>query len=383
MPGILETLGKLIGTSWKHRDTAKLHSRTFFCRCGNHVFFGNSLCLGCQAPLGYMPGDARLVPLDPGPQPGTWTVDGGEAPQKYCGNRETAARCNWMLTADDPNPLCIACRLNRTIPNLDDEDNARYWRLIEAAKRRLVSELLALGLPVKSKVAEDTKHGLMFDFLRSPQAGPRVLTGHANGLITLNVEEADDAKREKIRLELHESYRTLLGHFRHEVGHYYWDRLVPDGPWLEPFRKLFGDERADYAAALKANYDDGPPADWADRYISSYASTHPWEDWAETWAHYLHIVDSLGTALGFGLDAEDLEGTIAPFEGDALYAPEDAGAEHFLSLLNSWIEMTMVLNELARSMGQPDFYPFVMSKPVVAKLQLVHLIVQDAASTAS
>jgi hypothetical protein len=210
-----------------------------------------------------------------------------------------------------------------------------------------------------------------------------VLTGHANGLITLNVEEADDAKREKIRLELHESYRTLLGHFRHEVGHYYWDRLVPDGPWLEPFRKLFGDERADYAAALKANYDDGPPADWADRYISSYASTHPWEDWAETWAHYLHIVDSLGTALGFGLDAEDLEGTIAPFEGDALYAPEDAGAEHFLSLLNSWIEMTMVLNELARSMGQPDFYPFVMSKPVVAKLQLVHLIVQDAASTAS
>jgi hypothetical protein len=383
MPGILETLGKLIGTSWKHRDTAKLHSRTFFCRCGNHVFFGNSLCLGCQAPLGYMPGDARLVPLDPGPQPGTWTVDGGEAPQKYCGNRETAARCNWMLAADDPNPLCIACRLNRTIPNLDDEDNARYWRLIEAAKRRLVSELLALGLPVKSKVAEDTKHGLMFDFLRSPQAGPRVLTGHANGLITLNVEEADDAKREKIRLELHESYRTLLGHFRHEVGHYYWDRLVPDGPWLEPFRKLFGDERADYAAALKANYDDGPPAHWADRYISSYASTHPWEDWAETWAHYLHIVDSLGTALGFGLDAEDLEGTIAPFEGDALYAPEDAGAEHFLSLLNSWIEMTMVLNELARSMGQPDFYPFVMSKPVVAKLQLVHLIVQDAASTAS
>jgi hypothetical protein len=204
MPNILETLGRLIGTNWKHRDTAKPHSRTFFCRCGNHIFFGNSLCLGCQAPLGYLPGDARLVPLEPGPQPGTWTVDGGRAPQKYCGNRETPARCNWMLTADDPNPLCTACRLNRTIPNLDGEDNARYWRLIEAAKRRLVSELLALGLPVKSKVAEDAKHGLMFDFLRSPQEGPRVLTGHANGLITLNVEEADDAKREKIRLELHE-----------------------------------------------------------------------------------------------------------------------------------------------------------------------------------
>ena len=209
------------------------------------------------------------------------------------------------------------------------------------------------------------------------------MTGHANGLITLNVEEADDAKREKMRHELGERYRTLLGHFRHEVGHYYWDRLVLDSPWLEPFRTLFGDERADYAAALKANYANGPPADWADRYISSYASAHPWEDWAETWAHYLHVVDSLGTALGFGLDADDIEGIVQPFERDALYAPDEAGAEGFLSLINSWVEMTVVLNELARSMGEPDFYPFVMSKPVVAKLQFVHLIVEDAATTAS
>lgn len=191
-------------------------------------------------------------------------------------------------------------------------------------------------------------------------------------------EPAGESKREKIRFELHEPYRTLLGHFRHEVGHYYWDRLVLDSPWLEPFRKLFGDERADYAAALKANYDHGPPADWADRYISSYASTHPWEDWAETWAHYLHIVDSFGTALGFGIDVADIESTIQPFERNALYAPDDDGAERFLSLLNSWIEMTMVLNELARSMGQPDFYPFVMSQSMVAKLQFVQLVVQDA-----
>jgi hypothetical protein len=380
MATLLETLGELIGSTRKHRDVAKRHSRTFLCRCGNHIFFRNSLCLRCQAPLGYLPGEARLVPVDPGQQPGTWVVDGVRTLQKFCGNRDTPAQCNWMLAADDPNPLCIACRLNRTIPNLDDEDNARYWGLIEVAKRRLVSQLLALGLPVKSKVDEDVEHGLMFDFLRSLPNGPRVLTGHANGLITLNVEEADPAKREKIRLELHEPYRTLLGHFRHEVGHYYWDRLVLDSRWLEPFRKLFGDERADYAAALKANYENGPPLDWIDRYISSYASTHPWEDWAETWAHYLHLIDSLGTAIGFGLDAEDLESTIQPFERDALYAPDDAGAERFLSLLNSWIEMTMVLNELARSMGQPDFYPFVMSRPTVAKLQFVHMVVQDARS---
>jgi hypothetical protein len=231
---------------------------------------------------------------------------------------------------------------------------------------------------VKSKVSEDQARGLMFDFLRSPPNGPRVLTGHADGLITLNVEEADDARRERIRVDLHEPYRTLLGHLRHEVGHYYWDRLVRDGPWLEPFRRTFGDERTDYAAALRSNYEHGPPADWADRYISSYASTHPWEDWAETWAHYLHVVDSLGTAIGFGLTADDIDGDIKSFGREALFDPADEGAEHFLSLLNSWIEVTMVLNELARSMGVPDFYPFVMSKPLVAKLQFIHLVMRSA-----
>jgi zinc-ribbon domain/Putative zinc-binding metallo-peptidase len=151
---LLETLGELIGANWKQREVVKRHSRTFSCSCGNHVFFRNTLCLGCQAPLGYLPGDARLAPLDPGPRPGTWVAEGGRSPKKYCGNREMPARCNWMLAADDPNPLCIACRLNRTIPNLDDADNARSWGRIEIAKRRLVSELLALGLPVKSKVDE-------------------------------------------------------------------------------------------------------------------------------------------------------------------------------------------------------------------------------------
>jgi hypothetical protein len=383
MSGIVESLGTLVGPDRKNRSAANRHSRTYLCRCGNHVFFRNTLCLGCQAQLGYLPGDGCVVPLEPGPRPGTWVAADGGAPLKACRNRYTPAWCNWMLRADDPNALCTACRLNRTIPDLDDADNARWWGRIEIAKRRLVSELLALGLPVKSKVDEDPACGLMFDFLRSPPQGPRVLTGHASGLITLNVEEADDARREKMRLDMRESYRTLLGHFRHEVGHYYWDRLVWDSRWLAPFRALFGDERADYAAALKANYANGPPADWPDRYISSYASTHPWEDWAETWAHYLHVVDTLGTALGFGFDAGDIDGIIEPFGRDALHAPDDAGAEQFLALLNAWVEMTMVLNELARGMGQQDLYPFVMSRPVVAKLQLVHLIVQDAHAAAT
>ena len=201
-----------------------------------------------------------------------------------------------------------------------------------------------------------------------------------NGLITINVEEADDAKREQIRTELREPYRTLLGHFRHEIGHYYWDRLIRDTPWLDRFRALFGDERADYTEAIKANYESGPPADWAEHHISAYASAHPWEDWAETWAHYLHIVDSMDTAVAHGLDAEDLEIGVTPFDVEDLYDPEHPHAERTVLLINSWMELVTVLNEMARSLGQPDFYPFVMTKAVLKKLHFIALVVMEASS---
>jgi hypothetical protein len=379
MQDLLESLGKRLDTERKKRgELAARHSRAYKCRCGNHIFFDNTLCLACKSQLGLLPDTGRVVALDPGPTHGTWLAEGRKELLKPCANRGSQAACNWMMYAHNPKAYCIACRLNRTIPSLDDADNARYWTKIEAAKRRLVAQLIALGLPVRSKVEEDPERGMMFDFLRSPPKGPRVMTGHASGLITISVEEADDAKREQIKHDLREPYRTLLGHFRHEVGHYYWDRIVWNTKWLEPFRRLFGDERASYAEALKRNYEQGPPADWANAYITSYATMHPWEDWAETWAQYLHVVDSLGTAIGFGLDAEELESDIQPFTRDALYAPDDPNAERFLSLLNAWLEVTMVLNELARSMGQPDFYPFVMSKPVVAKLQFIQMVVIDA-----
>jgi hypothetical protein len=377
---LFESIARRLTTDWKLHKTGEKLTRAYKCRCGVAIFFRNTQCLNCQSQLGFLVDDLSLAALDPGPDPGTVRAQGSDRLFKYCGNRESPALCNWLLEAGDPLPLCIACRLNRTIPNLDDANNARFWAAIEIAKRRLVSQLLALGLPVKSKVEEDPDSGLMFDFLRSPAEGPAVMTGHADGLITLNVEEADDATRETIKHQLHEPYRTLLGHFRHEVGHYYWDRLVRDGQWLEPFRRVFGDERASYADAVKRHYETGAPPDWRNAYISSYATMHPWEDWAETWAHYLHVVDSLATALGFGLDASDLESRITPFTSEDLYAPDDPGATRFLSLLNSWVEMVMVLNEVARSMGEADFYPFVVSKPVVAKLQLVHLIVFDAQS---
>ena len=358
------------------------HSRSYQCRCGNRIFFRNTLCLTCKSQLGYLPEESRVVPVDPGPAPATWRTTGDDALLKFCANRNSPALCNWMLPAHDSSRYCTACRLNRSIPDLTDADNLRYWAKIEIAKRRVVSELIGFGLPVKSKVDEDPENGVMFDFLRSPAEGPRVLTGHANGLITINVEEADDAKREQIKHALREPYRALVGHFRHEVGHYYWDRLVWNTRWLEPFRALFGDERASYADALKRNYEQGPPANWADSYVSSYATMHPWEDWAETWAHYLHVVDSLGTAIGFGLDAADLRCDIQPFTRDALYAADDPEGERLLGLLNAWIEIVMVLNEMARSMGQPDFYPFVMCKPVVAKLHFIHMVVADARKSA-
>ena len=393
---LFDEVAATLGRKWKARSVPR-HGRSYRCRCGRPIFFRNSECLACGAPLGYEPLLGEVRALEPGETAGGWRLarpaadarGGGSAPAgalatepaaeyRRCSNYEMAAGCNWLVSADDPQPRCRACRLNRFIPNQSDEENRRYWHSIEVAKRRLVSQLIMLGLPVRSKLGEDPERGLAFDFLRELPGAPPVVTGHAGGLVTLNAEEADDAKRERIRHALREPYRTLLGHLRHEVGHYYWDRLIAGTRWHEPCRALFGDERADYAAALRANYERGPRPDWARQHISAYASVHPWEDWAETWAHYLHAIDSLDTALGFGLDADDVEAETDPFGPDDLYEPAHPQGARFLAVLNAWVELTTVLNELSHSMGQPDFYPFVMSRPVVRKLHFVHLVVQSA-----
>ncbi len=363
-------------------------SRAYACRCGRPVFFRNSVCLACQTPLGYEPHLRQVFPLAPGTEQNTWTLalDTPNSQSTYlrCANLETPAACNWLIpeseTENNPRGVCIACRLNRTIPDLSIPENGVLWGRLEAAKRRLVSSLLALGLPVESRVDQNPERGLAFDFLRSPEAGPRVLTGHADGIITVNIEEADPAARERIREELHEEYRTLLGHLRHETGHYYWDRLISGSAWLDDFRQLFGDEQQDYAAALKRNYEQGPAPGWDQQYVSAYASAHPWEDWAETWAHYLHVVDTLDTALSFGLDTRRLEMEIDPFGRDALFRPNDPGAKQFLSFLNAWISLSAVMNELARSMGQADLYPFALPRPAIAKLQFVHVVIAESAA---
>ncbi|WP_369649721.1 MULTISPECIES: putative zinc-binding metallopeptidase [unclassified Variovorax] len=377
-------------------------SRAYRCQCGRPVFLRNSQCLACRTPLGYVIERLGVVPLAPveaedkagdndeadGAEPELFTVFGNPDGKRYrrCANLMTAASCNWMVPApregDEPSfntdglapGFCLACSVTRTIPDLSVEGNGELWRKLEHAKRRLISQLLALGLPVVSRHA-DAAHGLAFDFLGNMPGGPHVMTGHEQGVITLNAEEAEDAVRERIRAEMREPYRTLLGHFRHEVGHYYWDLLVQPTPWLDEFRALFGDERADYAAALQRHYDQGPPPDWANRFVSSYASMHPWEDWAETWAHYLHMADTTDTAMSFGVDATNVELASDLFTTDDLWQPEHPGAARFLDFLNGWVLLTNVLNELSRSMGQPDYYPFVLPRLAVGKLQFIHCVI--------
>ena len=237
------------------------------------------------------------------------------------------------------------------------------------------------GLPIVSqKVAPET--GLAFDCLdaRGSKDGD-VVTGHARGVITLNIDEADDAIRERVRQQMGEPYRTLLGHFRHESAHYYWDRLVKDSVWLEQFRELFGDERNDYSASLKAYYANGASANWQASYISSYASCHPWEDWAETWAHYFHIVDALETAWQLGLTLDPQTGRAAPLDSDTQFHPYVDN--QIDALIERWLPISLAVNMLNRSLGQRDAYPFVLNANVQRKLGLVNRIIAQQRSGAN
>lgn len=372
------------GPRVNHAVPAPFTARAFSCFCGRPIFFRNSECLACHRALGYDAGRGTLLALEAAAG-GGWLEAG--LPVRHmglrvrCANLDSAAACNWLLDVGEVqagHTRCRCCRLTRTVPDLTLPSAGEWWRRIEQAKRRLVSSLIGLGLPVVSK-ADDPLHGLAFDLLLPAPGGLPVITGHADGLITLDASEADDARREQRRGELREPYRTLLGHLRHEIGHFYWQQLVEPGLWLQPCREAFGDEREDYAAALQRHYANGAPADWGQRFVSAYASAHPWEDWAETWAHYLHLVDTLDTARSFGLDGERVELSYERFGPQVLQDAGDAQAAGFLQLINSWMELTGVLNELSRSMGVPDFYPFVLSAAAVRKLYLVHRIVQGVA----
>jgi hypothetical protein len=352
--------------------------RSFSCRCGRPIFFGNSICLGCRSPLGYEPHLGLLAPLEPGGAQDSWKLvnNAGTGSYRRCQNLDSPSGCNWLVREDaTQRKLCISCRLERVIPDLSNSANIPPYRRFASAKRRHVALLLSLGLQVRPRIDEDPDHGLAFDLLRAPTYGPAILTGHESGIITVNIDEAEDSIREQIRTQMGEPYRTLLGHLRHETGHYYWGRLIQNSQWIDEFRAIFGNEQQDYQAALDAHYQNGAPANWQRNHISAYASAHPWEDWAETWAHLFHMEDTYRTAYSFGLDpASSLELELEPFPEDSL--PSSTDAADFLAFLNAWTRLMAVMNELSRAMGQPDFYPFVLSRGVVAKLYFVHRVIE-------
>jgi hypothetical protein len=348
--------------------------KTFHCtHCQNLVFFENVKCLSCERALAYLPDQMLMAALEQRDN-AQWHVEGGVRERTYrlCDNYLNYQICNWAIPTGDPDPLCRSCRLTTVIPDLAGPGNQEAWYRLETAKRRVLYSLLAQCLPVIGKSAESPS-GLAFEFLNDsikPNGDRgRVMTGHDNGLITINVAEADDVYREQQRQQQREPYRTLLGHFRHEIGHYYWDQLVQGSPRLDEFRRLFGDERADYTQALKQHYDNGPPADWEARFVSAYASTHPWEDWAESWAHVLHMCDALETSKSIGLSLQPRRDDEPSLTLPAIKA--GGRASEFEPMIEAWLSLTYALNNLARGLGLPDSYPFVLSRPVIEKLRFV------------
>jgi hypothetical protein len=344
------------------------------------LFFENSRCMTCDRAVGYCAEATRLVslPEDPPEAAGTGSVEvalpgGKREPFTKCKNFAEHGTCNWLVRVADGQPYCLSCRLTEIIPDLSDAKNKQAWAEVESAKRRVLYTLRALQLPLSTK-AEDPTAGLSFRFLRGAEDAP-VTTGHADGLITLNVAEADAAYRENMREKLGEAYRTVLGHLRHEIGHYYWDRLVRDGGQLEPYRALFGDESTSYEEAIQRHYGEGPPADWADSFISAYATMHPWEDWAETWAHYLHMLDTLETAKSHGLAVR----VVGTPNASARISTDELSFADFEGLMRGWQAVTIALNSLSRSMGMKDVYPFVLSPPVQKKLRFVHELIERIA----
>ncbi|MFI9505706.1 putative zinc-binding metallopeptidase [Nocardia sp. NPDC052566] len=382
--------------------------RDFACpNCGQQLAFENSMCLSCSSPLGFSLAERALVVLGD-PEGDAW-IDSAQGVVdrtrfRLCDNLHVA-QCNWLVPRTDATPrpeaesderasapsddfvdsgaesvldpapasnnggasgLCESCRLTRTRPNDDDSAGLAAFAEAEQAKRRLILELVELGLPIVGR-EENPDGGLAFDLLSSVR--DRVITGHENGVITLDLAEAHDPHREQLRIEMAEPYRTLLGHFRHEIGHYYFTVLVTDDEALQRIQERFGDPFIDYRAALQHHYSQGAPRGWETDYVSSYATMHPAEDWAETFAHYLHIRDTLDTAAAFGF---------AP-AGATLDRPQ-VGRSGFDKIIDLWLPLAWALNMVNRSMGHPDLYPFVLPDPVLEKMRVVHELCAAAAA---
>jgi hypothetical protein len=335
--------------------------------------------VACGRTLAFLPDLLEVGSLDPVGND-VWTSplpDASGRTYRLCANYVQNNVCNWAVPTTDHDGFCESCRLTQMIPDLSVPGTPDRWYRLELAKRRVIYSLKSLALPIASGGGE-ARPGLAFQFLADdPAADSPVLTGHSSGTITVNVAEADDAERERRRCALGEPYRTLLGHLRHETGHYYWDRLVADAGMRERFRATFGDEREDYAASLQRYYQQGPRPDWRDWFVSAYASSHAWEDWAETWTHYLHMADTLEMAAACGVSIRPRRHGEPALK--RVHQAAGTAESSFDRLIKGWFPVTYVLNNLNRVMGLADAYPFVLSPPAVDKLRFVHEVIVAAA----
>jgi len=375
---VCTSVGDLIIQSMRTLSTSPIANDPLdVCECGNPLYSHNTQCVVCGLGVGFDPISQRVASFKPDSTSGRWHTSLPELSEQAfrpCAQRVSGCNCNWMLAADLFGENCLSCQLTQVIPRLNIPGNSLLWAKAEMAKRRILIQLVRLGLPVASKA--NSSMGLEFRFMAS-MPNDVVLTGYENGIITLNISEADDSEREAMRARMGEKYRTLAGHIRHELGHYYWDLLSRDGAWLESFRKNFGDERQDYNTALRSHHQNGAPANWAQTYISAYASSHPWEDWAETFGHFLHLEEGLSLAKHFGLEPNALRLSAAKFTPAALpTAMDDPTSAPFVEDVNRWIRLSLLLNELAEGLGQPHLTPFVLNVSTVAKLWQIHSSLQ-------
>ncbi|MGW8247872.1 MAG: zinc-binding metallopeptidase family protein [Acidiferrobacterales bacterium] len=354
----------------------------FTCECSNSVYFENSVCLNCGRMLGFLPDANMISALEP-EDDSVFRALANDRLYRACRNYTEYEVCNWMVPVEEHKAYCESCRLNEVIPNLSEPQNIKLWYRIEKAKRRLLYTLKRVRLPIEGRDV-DPVAGLSFRFMANESEsaefddeyspGARIMTGHSTGTITINLAEADPSAREEIREKMNERYRTLLGHFRHESGHFYWDKLVKDSEWIDEYRSLFGDETRNYSAALDTYYKNGPPVNWEQQWISAYASAHPWEDFAESWAHYLHMVDTLETAHDYDFSLQGLVPTGKT--GDMQFG---SGYMNNLSdLFDDWKRLTSALNAMSRSMGVSDMYPFVLTATVKSKLEMIHRLVSSS-----
>ncbi|TQL66712.1 hypothetical protein FB381_0577 [Nocardioides albertanoniae] len=331
--------------------------KAFTCqKCGNRLYFENSACVSCGTRLAYSREEREIVPVSP---EGSYV--GSDGSVRWVCTNTLVTGCNWLARRE--GGVCFACELTGAHPDDTAPASVRQqYSYAEQAKRHLLVELDALGLVVRTK-REDPAEGLIFDLLASDGIAttPDVVIGHNRGVITIDLAESDDAYREHVRATLAEPYRTMLGHFRHEVGHYFEWQLVRGSEVMERCTEVFGDESVPYEQALKRHYSEGPPKGWEHHYISTYATMHPFEDFAETWAHFLHIHDTLGSAASHGLAAP---------------VPTDKAFSEVVT--DVWVPLSAALNVINRSMGHDDLYPFVIPPAVLDKLDFVASLVQDS-----